>query len=111
MGEVKRELADIAASFQAAVVEVLVEKVRRAVRVCGTRSVVVAGGVAANTSLRRGLAGMAEIGGWRLHIPSVSLCTDNGAMVAALGHAYFQAGRAAPADFVPQAMLPLGNGA
>ncbi len=105
---VSGQLFDIAASFQAAVVEVLVEKLARAVRVTGVREVVVAGGVAANTSLRKGLAGTAEREGWRLHIPSLALCTDNGAMVAALGHAYFRGGYAAPEDLTPQAMLPLG---
>ncbi|MBI5379928.1 MAG: tRNA (adenosine(37)-N6)-threonylcarbamoyltransferase complex transferase subunit TsaD [Nitrospirae bacterium] len=106
---VSRQLSDIAASFQAAVVEVLVEKLSRAVRLTGVREVVVAGGVAANTSLRKGLVGMAEREGWRLHIPPISLCTDNGAMVAALGHAYFQGGRAAPTDLAPRAMLPMGG--
>jgi N6-L-threonylcarbamoyladenine synthase len=77
--------ADIAASFQAAVVDVLVTKTRRAAAQVGARGIVLAGGVAANSSLRAELAGACHRDGMRCFLPSRALCTDNAAMIAAAG--------------------------
>jgi N6-L-threonylcarbamoyladenine synthase len=76
-------VADVAASFQAAVVDVLVAKLVAAARDEGIRTLVVAGGVAANSRLRARMHDLAAGGGWRVVVPSVALCTDNAAMVAA----------------------------
>jgi N6-L-threonylcarbamoyladenine synthase len=76
--------SDLSASFQAAVVDVLVSKVQTAVRQTGIRTVVVAGGVVANALLRERVAG--EIDADCVHIPPLDLCVDNGAMVAAAGY-------------------------
>jgi N6-L-threonylcarbamoyladenine synthase len=74
--------ADLAASTQAAIVDVLVAKTLRALKDSGCRRVVVAGGVGANLRLREALdAGAARIGA-RVHYPPLALCTDNGAMIA-----------------------------
>jgi N6-L-threonylcarbamoyladenine synthase len=74
--------ADLAASTQAAIVDVLVAKTLRAMRDSGARRVVVAGGVGANLRLREALnAGAARIGAL-VHYPPLALCTDNGAMIA-----------------------------
>ena len=74
--------ADLAASTQAAIVDVLVAKTLRAVKDSGCARVVVAGGVGANLRLREALdAGAAHIGA-RVHYPPLALCTDNGAMIA-----------------------------
>ncbi len=78
------EVADVAASFQAAVVDVLVTKLVRAVETEGVPAVVIGGGVAANSALRVRLVEEAEAQGWRLVLPSISLCTDNAAMVASV---------------------------
>jgi len=88
-----RALSDFAASFQEAVVDTLVRKTMLAARRQRLQRVVVAGGVAANRRLREKL--LAQAAGEQLEIifPPVELCTDNAAMVAALGHAYLQAGR------------------
>ncbi len=75
--------ADVAASFQEAVVDVLAEKVRAAGRRHGVGSVAVGGGVAANSSLRARMASVAADEGWQIHIPDRSFCTDNAAMIAA----------------------------
>jgi len=72
------ERADVAAAFQARVVESLVEVTARAARDRGRDDVVVAGGVAANLTLRRAFAAT----GLRLHVPPIALATDNGAMIA-----------------------------
>jgi len=78
--------ADVAASFQAAVVDVLVEKTRRAGHRTGVRLVGVGGGVACNGPLRERLEAAAAEEGWDLRLAPPALCTDNAAMVAARGH-------------------------
>jgi N6-L-threonylcarbamoyladenine synthase len=76
---------DVAASFQQAVVDVLVAKALRAAVSVGARGVCLAGGVAANGALRRAVAeGCAELG-LPAYLPSLSTCTDNAAMIAAAG--------------------------
>ncbi|MBI4186992.1 MAG: tRNA (adenosine(37)-N6)-threonylcarbamoyltransferase complex transferase subunit TsaD [Chloroflexi bacterium] len=82
--------ADAAASFQEAVVDVLVTKTVAAARELGAEQVLLAGGVAANGRLRQRLLGESPI---PVLIPEPSLCTDNAAMVAACGYRRFQAGR------------------
>jgi N6-L-threonylcarbamoyladenine synthase len=77
-----RELADWAASFQEAVVEILVAKSRQAVRQQRARRLCVGGGVAANRRLRQLLVEMARQEDIQLVIPPLSLCTDNAAMIA-----------------------------
>lgn len=75
-------LHDLCASFQAAVCEVLVEKTRSALRETGITRLVVAGGVACNSGLRKGMSRLSEETGVELFIPSPILCTDNAAMLA-----------------------------
>ena len=78
-------LADLCASFQAAVVDVLVTKTRRAAEQIGANGMCLAGGVAANSQLRRALAEAGEQDGRSVLLPDRSMCTDNAAMVAAAG--------------------------
>jgi N6-L-threonylcarbamoyladenine synthase len=77
--------ADVAASFQEAVVDVLVTKARRAARDLGAKGLVLGGGVAANSQLRERLLGACVEDGIRGFLPSRPMCTDNAAMVAAAG--------------------------
>jgi len=84
---------DVAASFQAAVVDVLVEKTVRSVNKTGVKNVVVAGGVAANKGLRARLTQRAEQEGFHVHFPSLDLCTDNAAMIAAAAFPMYDAGK------------------
>jgi tRNA N6-adenosine threonylcarbamoyltransferase len=79
-------MADLAASFQQAVVEVLVAKTLHAARQCEASRVVVTGGVAANSHLRREMQGACAEAGLQLVIPHPRLCTDNGAMIAAAAY-------------------------
>jgi N6-L-threonylcarbamoyladenine synthase len=72
----------LAASTQAAIVEVLVKKALKALKETGLKRVVVAGGVGANQSLRAQLAVACHKLGARVHYPEPALCTDNGAMIA-----------------------------
>jgi N6-L-threonylcarbamoyladenine synthase len=78
-------VADVAASFQEAVVDVLTTKAVRACRDRGIGDLVIGGGVAANSRLRAVAEERAAAAGIQLRIPPPALCTDNGAMVAALG--------------------------
>jgi N6-L-threonylcarbamoyladenine synthase len=86
--------ADVAASFQEAIVDVLLLKSLAACKASGIDSLVIAGGVGANSRLRTLAAERCQAAGVRLRIPSPALCTDNGAMVAALGSLMVAAGRA-----------------
>ncbi len=79
-------LPDIAASLQAAIIDVLTLKMRRAARQTGIRTLCAAGGVASNLSLTASLQAMAEEEGCRLVIPDPVLCTDNAAMIAVAGY-------------------------
>jgi len=86
------EIADIAASFQAAVVDMLVGKTLRALDATGLSTVVLGGGVAANRTLRESLADGCRERGATFHAAHVPYCMDNAAMIAALGDHRFTAG-------------------
>lgn len=91
-------LADFCASFQAAVVDQLVRKARRAVAREKLGHLVVCGGVAANRGLRAALATVADEDGFRLYVPPPRHCTDNAAMIAAAGTALLARGDRATLD-------------
>jgi len=86
--------ADLAASTQAAIVEVLVRKSVTALKQSGLKRLVVAGGVGANAALREQLNEACTKRGWRVHYPELHLCTDNGAMIALAAGMRVQAGLA-----------------
>jgi N6-L-threonylcarbamoyladenine synthase len=92
------EVADVAASFQAAVVDVLVQKLLRAAGEIGVDTVVIGGGVAANSALRTRLLAEAETAGVRAVLPPLALCTDNAAMVAAAAAYRLQTDGPTPLD-------------
>ncbi|GAA1104567.1 tRNA (adenosine(37)-N6)-threonylcarbamoyltransferase complex transferase subunit TsaD [Nesterenkonia jeotgali] len=94
-------VADIAASFQEAVVDVITAKAVRAATEHGIKTLLLGGGVAANKRLRELLAQRCAEAGIELQIPPVSLCTDNGAMVAALGAQLVAAGTAPSSLSIP----------
>jgi N6-L-threonylcarbamoyladenine synthase len=102
-------VADVAASFQEAVVDVLVTKARRAARELGVKSMVLGGGVAANSSLRERVLDACIEDGLQPFLPSRSMCTDNAAMVAAAAYWRLQADGPTPLDAAanPGLRLPL----
>jgi N6-L-threonylcarbamoyladenine synthase len=77
--------ADVAASFQYAVVDVLAAKARKAAQQIGAKTVALGGGVAANSLLRSTMTSVCVESGWRLVLPSMGMCTDNAAMIASAG--------------------------
>ncbi|MEO6198527.1 MAG: tRNA (adenosine(37)-N6)-threonylcarbamoyltransferase complex transferase subunit TsaD [Sphingomicrobium sp.] len=103
--------ADIAASFQQAVVDCLVDRTRLALRQCDAPALVVAGGVAANRSVRVALADLAEHGGRAFSAPPPWLCTDNAAMIAWAGAERLGAGLTDALDAPARARWPLDEGA
>ncbi len=99
---------DVAASFQEAIVDVLLLKALAAARSTGIDSLVIAGGVAANSRLRELAQERCDKARIRLRIPAPGLCTDNGAMVATLGSLMLSAGRAASrVDLAADSSLPV----
>ncbi len=87
---------DLAASFQAAVIDVLVQKTLLALEMTSAKTVALAGGVAANSVLRATLEQKVSLKGVQFIYPSAVLCTDNGAMVAIAGHYHYLTGKYAP---------------
>ncbi|UCD85182.1 MAG: tRNA (adenosine(37)-N6)-threonylcarbamoyltransferase complex transferase subunit TsaD [Deltaproteobacteria bacterium] len=96
MEEVKKRLNDVAASFQQAVVEVLVSKAVRAARSRGVDKIVLSGGVASNSALRSLFKHSPEKENIKVYFPSPLLCTDNGAMIAGVGYRYLKEGKSSP---------------
>jgi len=98
---------DIAASFQQAVVDCLVDRTRLALERSDAPTLVVAGGVAANQAIRDALANLAQANKRRFSVPPSWLCTDNAAMIAWAGAERFAAGRFDPLDVPARARWPL----
>jgi len=92
------DLADVAASFQEAIVDVQVTKTMRAAAECGVTTVLLGGGVVANTRLRERMSAEGADHGVRVVFPSTLLCTDNGAMIARAGASRLERGERTPFD-------------
>jgi N6-L-threonylcarbamoyladenine synthase len=103
--------ADIAASFQEALIECLVDRTERALRVSDAPALVVAGGVAANGKVRQALAALAARNHRRFSVPPSWLCTDNAAMIAWAGAERLAAGLTDGLDAPARARWPLDEGA
>jgi N6-L-threonylcarbamoyladenine synthase len=100
-------VSDVAASFQAAVVDTLIAKTRRAVAEVGAKTVCIGGGVAANSLLRERMLDLATAEGLRCFLPSRVMCTDNAAMVAAAAWWRYQSDGPTPLDVGAQPNLRL----
>jgi N6-L-threonylcarbamoyladenine synthase len=103
----ERVRADLAASFQAAVVDTLTGKCRQALEATGLSRLVVAGGVGANRALRSALAELGSRAGARVYYPKPALCTDNGAMIAYAGWCRSAGARGQPLRIVARPRWPL----
>lgn len=104
------DIAGLAASFQHTVVEILCEHTLLAVQRTGADTLVLAGGVSANSGLRRGMEAACTAYGLRLFYPPLELCGDNAAMVAAQGYYEYQVGHVAEMDLNACATAPIEGG-
>jgi len=107
--EPSQAVRDFAASFQTAVVDVLVERTMSAAQEQGARAVVVSGGVACNSLLRTAMRAACDARGLALAIPAPKYCTDNAAMIAAAGRLHLERGERATLDLSAQPGWKLGG--
>jgi N6-L-threonylcarbamoyladenine synthase len=98
---IEKNLPDICASIQITLVEILMKKLRKAVRETGIKEVAIAGGVSANSGLRNTLSKEGAEKGWNIYIPKFEYCTDNAAMIAAAAYIKYQ-----KKDFTTQECSP-----
>ncbi len=98
---------DVAASFQAAVVDTLVEKTMLAASQIGADKIIVAGGVAANSSLRKQMNEEATKRGITIYLPGMFYCIDNAAMIALAGYLHYKRGERSSLDLNPRPTMPL----
>jgi N6-L-threonylcarbamoyladenine synthase len=102
---VEKNRADLAASLQHTIIDILLNKLRKAMRKSGINQVALAGGVSANSGLRATLAKEAEKRGWDLFIPPISFTTDNAAMIAITGYYRYLKGEFSRDDIGPLARM------
>ncbi len=100
---IQNHLNDLCASIQHTIVTILLKKLRRAVLETGVTNVCIAGGVSANSGLRRALTQTGEKNEWQTFIPAFQYCTDNAAMIAITAHYKYLAGQFAGLDASPSA--------
>jgi len=95
---IQENLNDICASIQQRIVTILLHKLKKAAKETGIKDICLAGGVSANSGLRKAFEEMGEQQGWRTFIPAFQYCTDNAAMIAITGYYKYQAGQFAGLD-------------
>ncbi|WP_026954752.1 tRNA (adenosine(37)-N6)-threonylcarbamoyltransferase complex transferase subunit TsaD [Algoriphagus vanfongensis] len=104
---IKENMADLCASIQYSLIEMLLIKLKLAVKQYGVKEVAIAGGVSANSGLRDTLSDLAKKRGWNLYIPKFEYCTDNAAMIAMAAHFKYQEGEFASMDVTPLAKMKI----
>ena len=103
--ETKKHISDIAACFQEAVVDVLVNKTKDAAESTGVNQICIGGGVAVNKHLHKRMIQLFKDSNIRVSVPSPSLCSDNGAMIAGAGNFYLSSGENSPLSISPAVSL------
>ncbi|NNF22174.1 MAG: tRNA (adenosine(37)-N6)-threonylcarbamoyltransferase complex transferase subunit TsaD [Saprospiraceae bacterium] len=83
---IEENISDICASFQFKLIDMLMQKLQKASQETGIHEIAIAGGVSANSELRKRMKDLADINSWNLFIPKLEYCTDNAAMIAMAGH-------------------------
>jgi N6-L-threonylcarbamoyladenine synthase len=104
---ITENLADLCASIQFTLIEMLLIKLKEAVKLYGVKEIAIAGGVSANSGLRATLAELSKRKGWNLYIPRFEYCTDNAAMIAMAAHYKYLQGEFAGMDVTPLAKMKL----
>jgi N6-L-threonylcarbamoyladenine synthase len=106
---VEKHKADISASIQRKLIEMLLDKLIKATEITGIRQVAVAGGVSANQGLRNALSHNAQKRGWKVYLPKFEYCTDNAAMIAMAAHYQLVAGKVSDLQVDTNARLHFGG--
>jgi N6-L-threonylcarbamoyladenine synthase len=101
---ISENIHDICASIQHTLVDILLKKLKKATKETGIKEIAIAGGVSANSGLRKSLTEMGDKMGWKVYIPAFEYCTDNAAMIAIAAHFKFLAG-----EFCDQTVSPLAR--
>jgi N6-L-threonylcarbamoyladenine synthase len=104
---IESNLPDICASIQSRIVSILLNKLKKAAKETGIRDICLAGGVSANSGLRKAFKELGEKTGWRTFIPAFEYCTDNAAMIAITAYYKFLENDFADLDVVPSARAVL----
>jgi N6-L-threonylcarbamoyladenine synthase len=104
---VAENLADICASIQQRIVSILINKLKKATIDYGITRISVAGGVSANSGLRKAIETLAQENGWSFYLPAFQYCTDNAGMVAIAGFHKYHAGKFLSQSAVPLARMPI----
>ncbi len=102
---IKHNLEDLAASLQATIIEILLEKLTMAVELTGVKEVAISGGVSANKGLREALTNLAGEKKWKIHLPKLQYTTDNAAMIGLVGYFMYLRGDVSSLEVLPQARL------
>lgn len=102
---IEKHKADLCASLQTTIVDILLEKLIRASKDTGIRDIAIAGGVSANSGLRNGIVAEGQKRGWRTFLPEFKFTTDNAAMIAMAGYFHYRNGDFASLDVSPVARL------
>ena len=102
---IQQNLPDICASVQYTLIKMLMQKLKKAAKIHGIKQIAIAGGVSANSGLRKTLQEVASQMNWSVYIPKFEYCTDNAAMIAMAAHYKFQKGEFVGLDVVPEARM------
>lgn len=102
---IERHKADLCASLQSTIIEILLKQLVRASKDTGIRDIAIAGGVSANSGLREAIVAEGKKRHWRTFLPELKFTTDNAAMIAMAGYHRYQKGEFAPLDIAPVARL------
>lgn len=100
-GFIEKNKEDICASFQKALIDILMDKLLKAVKQTGIKEISIGGGVAANSELRSRISEEGKKRGWNTYLPPLKFTTDNAAMIAIAGYYHYLAGERTPLDIVP----------
>lgn len=106
---VEENMNDICASVQARIVSILLNKLDQAAKQTGVKEIAIAGGVSANSGLRKGLQALGKDPGWTTHIPAFQFCLDNAAMIAVTGYQKYLKGEFIGQDAVAVARYGIGS--
>ncbi len=106
---IENNRADLCAGIQKTIIEILMKQLRKAAKKYGIREIAIAGGVSANSGLRKALADLGEKEGWNTYIPKFEYCTDNAAMIAIAGKYMFEKGMFSGQHVSAQARIPFGE--